>query len=238
VLSVALPVFGCFGQNRKRSQAAGPWRKWPSRRFPQPRLSEVRDIPNDPEQVHPFMYFELTTDILCDFGIDRPDADDLPAFLSFVSGSLITERVETPMVFTTNARSAAQVPDFWGEGMPVMSRRFLMLLEQAGVDNLQTFPAVVRSDVSGEVWEGYFAVNILGMIQCADLGRSTYTEIFPGSFSFDELAIDASLAKDALLFRLKESPSTIIIHKTVGQHVMQSDPDGLLSGWDVKEIVQ
>lgn len=184
------------------------------------------------------MYFELTIDILSDFGIDRPDAAELPLLVSFISGSFITESIDTPMVFATNATASDQVPDFWGEGMPIMSKRFLALLEEAGVDNLQTFPAVVKSKVNGDVWEGYFAVNILGLIQCADLGKSTYTEIFPGSFEFDELAIDASLAKDALLFRLQESPSTIIMHKSVGKHLRRSDPDGLLTGWDVKVIIQ
>ena len=182
------------------------------------------------------MYFELTIDILSDFGIDRPQ--NLPTYLSFISGSVINEDVVNPMVFSTNASSVDEVPDFWGSGMPIMSQSFLTLLEQAGVNNLQKFPAVIKSDINGEVWDDYFAVNILGMIQCVDFTRSTYTEIFPGSFNFDELAIDTSLTKDTLLFRLQESPSTIIIHKSVGKYIMQSDPDGVLSGWDVKEIIQ
>jgi hypothetical protein len=183
------------------------------------------------------MYFELTVDPFFEgFSIDRPD--DIPWDLTLINGSSITHEIEIPFEFKTNAVVGDVLPDFWSRGFPAMSKRFVSILEASGVDNLQKFPAVVKSEKDGTLWEGYYLVNILGLIQCADLSRSKYTEIFPGSFKFDELAIDAEKTKGALLFRLQECPYMILIHKSVGKHIMLSDPDETLVGWDVNEIVQ
>jgi len=182
------------------------------------------------------MYFELTNDILHEIGITRPE--DLPMEVGFISGSIITEQLDDPMVFTTNAKSGESPPDFWGKGMPVMSKKFLDLLEEAGVDNLQKFPAIIQSNKDDSVWGNYFVVNILGLIKCVDFSKSKYKELFPGHFRFSELAIDVKIPKGALLFRLQENPGTILIDKSVGKHIMLSDPDELLTGWDVDDVIQ
>lgn len=182
------------------------------------------------------MYFELTIDILFDCAIKKPD--ELPSTLSLIDGTTINESIDNPFVFKTKATEGDILPDFWGSSFPAMSEKFVTLLEEAGVDNLQKFPAVVKSEIDGTVWDNYFLVNILDLIECADLSNSDYDEIFPGNYDFDDLAIDAEKAEGALLFRLQESPSTIIIHKTVGKYIMENDPDEELVGWDVKEIKQ
>lgn len=182
------------------------------------------------------MYFELTIDPFFDYGISP--ADYPPWDITFVGGSVITEEIDDPFVFRTNAERAEQLPDFWSAGYPAMSKRFVELLEGAGVDNLQKFPAVVESEVNGTVWDDYLLVNILDVIECADLERSTYTEIFPGGYSFDTLAIHAEKADGTLLFRLEESASTILIHKRVGTHIGDMDPDRELQGWEAKEVIQ
>ena len=182
------------------------------------------------------MYFELIINIETDFGIKRPD--DMPEELIFITGSKITLPVTDPMVFTTKAESGDTIPDYWDGGVPIMSERFVKLIEDAGVDNIEKFPAIVKSINDSTIWSGYYAINIIGMVKCADLNKSTYTEIFPDNYDFEELAIVASKAHGALLFRLQESPSTIIIHKSVGKHILKNDPDEELIGWDVKEIIQ
>ena len=181
-------------------------------------------------------FLELIADTLTAFGINRPNG--VPVSLCLIDGATINDPIDNPFVFKTKATKDDIPPDFWGNGFPAMSGRFVNLLEEAGVDNLQKFPAVVKSEIDGTVWDNYFLVNILGLIQCADLSNSVYTEIFPGNYDFEDLAIDAEKAKDTLLFRLQESPSTIIIHKSVGKYIMENDPDEIIKGWDVKEIIQ
>ena len=84
----------------------------------------------------------------------------------------------------------------------------------------------------------YFGVNILGVVKCADLSQSTYDEIMTGHYAFDELAIDASLINNQLLFRLQEHLPTIIMHRSVGRYIKDRDPDKTLAGWSVKKIIQ
>lgn len=182
------------------------------------------------------MYFQLLVDKAVNYGFARPD--NLEPEVSFISGAMISVPVPSPLRFTTDASASDELPAFWDDGVPVMSSKFLALLEGAGVGNLQVFPAIIESKTDATVWGDYFAVNILGLIKTADFDKSVYTEILPGCFDFDVLAIDAKLTNDALLFRMQESASTIIVHKSVMKFVMDNDPDEFLTGWDIDEIVQ
>ena len=185
------------------------------------------------------MYFILKNDISfeSEFNINEP-TDDFPIELDFLSGSVITLPIDTPFVFTTNAKSGNELRDFLDCSFPLMSKRFLRFFEESGVDNLQVFPAVIKSTEDGTIWEDYFVINVLGMIACADINNSTYDEIMPGHYIFDELAINADKAKGALLFRLHEHSPTIIMHKSVGKYIMSKDPDKTTKGWTVGTIIQ
>ena len=59
-----------------------------------------------------------------------------------------------------------------------------------------------------------------------------------GHYAFDELAIDASLINNQLLFRLQEHLPTIIMHRSVGRYIKDRDPEKTLAGWSVKKIIQ
>lgn len=182
------------------------------------------------------MYFQLKRDPFIDIAIDGPT--DLPFDSSFIRGARLALASDAVMVFTTNATCDNVLPDFSGGSIPVMSENFVSLLERAGVDGLQKFPIVIKSAEDGTLWQGYYAVNILQLISCADLARSDYGEICPGLYDFDVIAIDTAKLNGQLLFRLAESPSTIIIHKSVGRYIMEQDPEQRLTGWDVEEIIQ
>lgn len=184
------------------------------------------------------MYFVLKNDITSDFNSTLHEPENLPREVNFISGSEITLNLDAPLVYKTNAIASDTMVDFSKGSVTLMSRRFLDLLEEAGVDNLQKFPAVIKSEEDGTVWENYFAVNVLGMIACADLSNSTYDEIMPGHYAFDELAIHAEKAKGALLFRLHEHSPTIIVHKSVLKYIVDNDPDESLLGWEADDIIQ
>lgn len=181
------------------------------------------------------MYYELTINGFSDFGIDEPK--DLPLELSLISGSIIKDPVRAPFTFTTNAKRGDKLPDFWNRSYPAFSKKFIDILEGAGVNNLQKFPAVVQSTADGTIWHNYFLVNIVGLIACADFEKSVFNQIFPGNYSFKKLVIDPVKPNGALLFRLMESPGTIIIHKSVGRHIGKMDPGRELTGWSAKSVV-
>lgn len=184
------------------------------------------------------MYYSLINNIRYESKVVIKEPKDLPIELSFISGKVITTTFRSPLVFTTNAKQGDEIRDFLKASIPLFSKKFLEVLQGAGVDNLQVVPAIIKSDVDGSVWENYYAINVLGMISCADLSKSTYSEIMPGYYKFKELAIDASKAKEALLFRLHEHTPTILMHLNVGKYIASQDPDRKLTGWAVKKAIQ
>ncbi len=184
------------------------------------------------------MYFILKNNIFLEPEIGFRQPENFSHNLSFLSGRMITTPIDYCLVFTTNAKAGDAMVDFQDSSFPVMSKRFLEIIQAAGVNNLQTFPLIIKSEEDCTVWDNYFVVNVLGMIACADLSKSTYHEIMPGFCLFDELAIYAEKAEDTLLFRLQEDPTTIIMHRSVGRYIKSQDPDKTLVGWSVAKILQ
>jgi len=184
------------------------------------------------------MYVILKNKKLSEFEFDLETPKNLPRNVDFISGTVIEEKLDASMVFTTDAPAGTKMLDFKRGAVPLMSKRFVELLVGAGVDNLQLFPAIVKSKVDETIWEDYFAVNVLGLIACADLSKSTYNEIIPGSYRFRELSIDVEKINDALLFRLQEDSPTLIMHSSVGRYLASNDPNRTLSGWGAEKIIQ
>ncbi len=180
----------------------------------------------------------MKNNILSDFESTLNEPKSFPRDINFISGKVITEEIQTPLIFTTNAKRGDTMLDFFKGSVTLMSKRFLKILQGAGVDNLQVFPAIVKSEEDGTIWTDYFAINILSMISCADLSKSTYDEIMPGHYIFEELAIFPEKTNGELLFRLQEHSPTIIMHRNIGVHIKSQDPDKTLLGWTVEKIIQ
>jgi len=186
------------------------------------------------------MYFTLINDLKYESSFVVNEPDNLPMKFDLMSGVEMNVPISLPLVYTTNAKKGDALRAFLKGSNTLVSSEFLDLLKKAGVTNLQTFPAVIKSTEDGYVWDNYFGLNILGVIECADLGKSTYDEIMPGHYSFDELVIDTVKIPDgSLMFRLKEHVPTIIIHRSVGRLIKDYDPEKKsLSGWSVGKIIQ
>jgi hypothetical protein len=104
------------------------------------------------------------------------------------------------------------------ESIPVFRHDLLKALRDAGVDNLQTCPAILRDPSRGLERRDYDAVNILGAVACADMRRSTYTDVTGTGLiavAFRRLVIDEAAAQDLLFFRLAQSLGSIIVHERV-----------------------
>jgi hypothetical protein len=100
----------------------------------------------------------------------------------------------------------------------VMRSDLVEALKAAGVDNIECFEAVIRDPRTGQEYTTYFAVNIVGAIACVDLAKSGYDtsqESRMVDMEFDSIAIDEAKAGGALLFRLAESVSGIVVHEKV-----------------------
>ena len=184
------------------------------------------------------MYFTLINDLKYDSEFHINDPVGLPASFDLMSGKAMPTDIRTPLVYTTNAQKGDELRAFFRGSFTIMSAELLKLFKESGVDNLQTFPAIIRSTEDGNIWDNYFGVNVLGLISCADLSKSSYSETMHGHYRFKTLAIDSTKTDGALMFRLQEHTPTIIIHRSVGRYIKDKDPDKILKGWSVGNIIQ
>ncbi|WP_299220235.1 ankyrin repeat domain-containing protein [uncultured Aquimarina sp.] len=183
------------------------------------------------------MYFILKEDASLDSEIKMNAPKDISSELDFLSGTKIMVPLDTPMVFTTNAKAGDTILDFNNGKIPVMSRRFIELLKGTGVESLQTFPIIIKSKKDGTEWEDYFAVNLLDVIACGTFPKSIFRENGPKHWNRCELAIDAEKADGALLFRLQEHLPTILFHRSVGKYIVDNDIDEVIH-WEADNIIQ
>jgi hypothetical protein len=98
------------------------------------------------------------------------------------------------------------------------------------VDNLQLFPAVVQDKKKKQEYTNFKVFNVIGVISAANMGESTLmgtsrsTKI---NVDFDSLVLDESRIGSALLFRLAESVSAIVVHRKVKAHIEASKIPGM-----------
>lgn len=97
-------------------------------------------------------------------------------------------------------------------------------LEAFGVDNLDKYPVSITDPDDGKVYTNYKAVNIIGVVSAADMNKSKY-ELSDGiplvDVAFDELILKENDIQDLLMFRLAENLTTILVHESVRDYLLE-----------------
>jgi hypothetical protein len=126
-----------------------------------------------------------------------------------------------------------------GEMLPMFKTHFLLMtdklvnvLNESGVDNLDCYDAVIRQTRIGREYRNYRAVNIVGLVRAADMAKSESIDLGLGtgglvSNFFRRLELDESTIGGALLFRLAEKISAIVVHESVKHHLLAKGFDRL-----------
>jgi len=148
--------------------------------------------------------------------------------VSFLTGEKIAEPVAKPLEYTLKRLNphaedhAPYMPSTLGTRMPLFRDDLLAALRKCGVDNLDVYDAVITDPGAGSVMTNYKAVNIVGAISAADMGRSVAT-VHGGApmmdVEFDELVVDAVKARGALMFRLAEAVATVLVHQRIRDYL-------------------
>lgn len=149
-----------------------------------------------------------------------PDVDGVE---SWMSGALIVEPVQEPLELVLDPDQPGPLKEMYNLEMLIMSERLVTSLQNAGVDNLQVFRAVLVDPATQTRREDYRVVNIVGRVAAADLENSLWTS--PSGrpivdVDFDSLAIDEHRVGGLLLFRLAECISAVIIHARVREALL------------------
>jgi hypothetical protein len=111
-------------------------------------------------------------------------------------------------------------------GIELMRQDLLEVLHGAGVDNLQTFPAVIREEGNDRVIESYQVVNVVGLVACAD-GEASESMPFANGEYFTKLVIDPTRTGGLPMFRLAESQMDVIVHQHVADAIAEKQFPGL-----------
>lgn len=140
-----------------------------------------------------------------------------------MSGRRITIDVPDPLVYSLDPNYPGELlPLYEDEAVPLFRDDLLVALQNAGVDNLEQFPAVLHDPFSKKDHTNYKAVNIVGVIACADMAGSELmgtTDSTMIDVDFAGLVIDESRTGGALLFRLAEAVNAIVVHEKVKEEV-------------------
>ncbi|WP_437833865.1 imm11 family protein [Sorangium sp. So ce1153] len=176
------------------------------------------------------MYFVLQNPVdpsetLADF---RPD----PRFrASWLTGARFSSAPPNPLELTwvpenEHGRRVA----YYVHGPVLMAKRLIAALEEVGVDNLDTYPVMIRSTKGAPDCHDYLAVNIIGAMDAADMEKSIVLDAPDGpmiTVIFESLVIDEQKAAGHLLFRLAQSASTVLVHEKVASHLRARSELGL-----------
>ena len=142
----------------------------------------------------------------------------------WMTGQFIDRPVPHPFVFRIDPHYPGELLPMYEGSILVMRDALIRKLQEAGVDNLQLFPALVRDEDKKQEYADFKAVNIVGLISCANMEESTRMDPDDDEsdmidVDFDSLVIDESKTGGALLFRLAEAVSAIIVHRSVRERV-------------------
>jgi hypothetical protein len=108
-------------------------------------------------------------------------------------------------------------PEMFDEYMCLMSAKMIDVLKKSGVDNLETYPAKLVDSTNERAYD-YFAVNIIGMVAAADLGKSDWENLDGEAkidTAFTSLVVKPETARGLPIFRLAESTGTILVHERI-----------------------
>lgn len=110
---------------------------------------------------------------------------------------------------------------------PVFRADFLTALRKAGAANIDDYAVRISGATGVECAfsENYRVINIIGILDCADLSRSEYEEA-EGMKFFDRLVIDASRAQGAGFFRVVHAQEYMVISQALADQLdLSSFPD-------------
>jgi hypothetical protein len=151
---------------------------------------------------------------------ERQAIDTVPSGFSWNGGSVFTEGPSGSLEVTMDG-DGIMVPMF-NRGILLWQDELIEAVKRAGVNNIQCYECVLIDPISNIQHRNYKAVNIIGLVAAADLGKSIYSA--PSGVplidtDFDSVVIDEKKTNGMLLFRMAECVSAIVVHEIVKKSI-------------------
>jgi hypothetical protein len=137
------------------------------------------------------------------------------------SGQRLDPDFQKPMTVKLDEdQPDGRMPTFYESPAFIGTQAFLRDLLQAGVDNIETVPVVIRNVATGAENRDYVLMNIVGRVACADMGRSTHRSLGPGMTIMDELVLKPGSFSGLHLFVADEDTDVMIISEQVHRQLL------------------
>lgn len=150
----------------------------------------------------------------------------IPQFenVSWNRGTRVEGHVPVPVRIYLDPEAPGILLPMYHKGVLLMSDALIAALRSAGVSNLEVFDAILVDEVNQCEYTNYKLINIVGAIAAADLAQSMHVAHGVPLFDvdFDSLVIDEQKAHGALMFRLAENVSGIVVHESVKDAVLKA----------------
>ncbi len=139
---------------------------------------------------------------------------------NWMGGVQWTTPVPEPLVFQIAEEDKGAMRPMFSTHFLLMSAPLVAALQQLGVDNMDVYTAVIRELDTGRTYDGFKAVNILGLVSAVDMAASEVVDLGGDDndlnlYFFDRIALDETKCRGLLLFRLAEKMSAIVVDATV-----------------------
>ena len=119
-------------------------------------------------------------------------------------------------------------PAFFDTTIPVMSHELILAFHDAGVDNFDEYPMVLKRMDTGEEYTNFKAVNFIGSIDCIDMDNSIYQLEDDEPEDFESIVIDERKTYGEKVFRLSVGPDFLVIHKDIAEQLSKKQFKALL----------
>ncbi|MDH5181338.1 MAG: hypothetical protein OEZ39_00025 [Gammaproteobacteria bacterium] len=163
---------------------------------------------------------------------------DLGSNISFLSGRYLKLKISEPLKFEIACPAEDHPGHYFSGTVPVVSPNFIELLQHASIDNFQLFPAVLTNSKINKEWSGFFAFNVIGLINAANKEHSKGAILMGGSddegvpalIDYEKLVIDPGKVKGAYMFRELSSPELLIFDDRIEDYIKKHRPP---EGWGI-----
>ncbi|MBN1500478.1 MAG: hypothetical protein JW982_09990 [Spirochaetes bacterium] len=133
--------------------------------------------------------------------------------------------IPVPEPLQIEVRSTGKMLPYYDNPIPVMTADLLETIRAAGVDNIKDYEVVINNPFDGSTYNEYRAINIIGAIKAIDEDLSESDELDEsgggsGIKFYDEIILDESKIHGALLFRLAEQLSYVVIAECIKDAIL------------------
>lgn len=166
---------------------------------------------------------------------------DIGEFNSFKSGKRLNLDITEPFLCDVDCTPEKPPCHYIATAVaPIFSGVMIDQFRLAGIENFQIFPVKLVNKQGNYIWDNYFALNALEVIDAADMEKSEYKTIMGGNMEgdgippllgFEKLIIDPAKANGVLMFREICSPSTLVFDYKVVDYLRANRPQ---EGWRIK----